>query len=102
MKLSPPDCESIGICVELRQLDEHVDELAQLAGDLDQGLKLGLSRPSTYLSGCEEDLKPSNTTNHTGAMYDIYSVIPEEKRSLVNSPILQMKAIKNEVLASTI
>ena len=52
MKLSPPDCESIGICVELRQLDEHVDELAQLAGDLDQGLKLGLSRPSTYLSGC--------------------------------------------------
>merc|ERR1712004_764072 len=40
--LSPSDCESIGICVELRQLDEHVDELAQLAGDLDQGVKLGL------------------------------------------------------------
>ena len=54
MKLSPPDCESIGLCVELRQLDEHVDELAQLAGDLDHGLKLGLSRPSTYLSGCEK------------------------------------------------
>jgi len=80
--LSPSDCESIGLCVELRQLDENVDELAQLAGDLDQGLKLGLSRPSTYLSG---------------AMYDIYSVIPEEKRLLINSPILQMKAIKNEV-----
>ena len=43
-----------------------------------------------------------NTNNHTGAMYDIYSVIPEEKRSLVNSPILQMKAIKNEVVALTI
>ena len=54
MKLSPPDCESIGLCVELRQLDENVDELAQLAGDLDQGLKLGLSRPSTYLSGFEK------------------------------------------------
>ena len=35
-------------------------------------------------------------------MYDIYSVIPEEKRLLVNSPILQMKAIKNEVVALTI
>ena len=58
MKLSPPDCESIGICVELRQLDEHVDELGQLAGDLDQGLKLGLSRPSTYLSGCDCEEPP--------------------------------------------
>ena len=35
-------------------------------------------------------------------MYDIYSVIPEEKRLLINSPILQMKAIKNEVLSLTI
>ena len=35
-------------------------------------------------------------------MYDIYSVIPEEKRLLINSPILQMKAIKNEVVALTI
>ena len=49
-----------------------------------------------------QDLKPSNTENHTGAMYDIYSVIPEEKRLLINSPILQMKAIKNEVVALTI
>ena len=49
-----------------------------------------------------QDLKSSNTENHTGAMYDIYSVIPEEKRLLVNSPILQMKAIKNEVVALTI
>ena len=49
-----------------------------------------------------QDLKPSIRDNHTGAMYDIYSVIPEEKRSLVNSPILQMKAIKNEVVALTI
>ena len=49
-----------------------------------------------------QDLKPSITNKNTGAMYDIYSVIPEEKRSLVNSPILQMKAIKNEVVALTI
>ena len=30
-------------------------------------------------------------------MYDIYSVVPEEKRILINSPILLRKAIKNEV-----
>jgi len=80
--LSSPDCEASNICVELRQLDERVGELAQLAEQLDQGLKLGLSRPSTYLSG---------------AMYDIYSAVPEEKRTLINSPVLLMKAIKNEV-----
>jgi len=80
--LSSPDCEASNICVELRQLDERVGELAQLAEHLDQGLKLGLSRPSTYLSG---------------AMYDIYSAVPEEKRKLINSPVLLMKAIKNEV-----
>ena len=30
-------------------------------------------------------------------MYDIYSAVPEEKRTLINSPVLNMKAIKNEV-----
>ena len=48
---SLPDCEAEKICVELRQLDQRVGELGQLADHLDQGLKLGLSRPSTYLAG---------------------------------------------------
>ena len=50
----PPDCEAANICVELRQLDERVGELAQLADQLGQGLKLGLSRPSTYLAGANQ------------------------------------------------
>ena len=113
------DCEAEKICVELRQLDQRVGELGQLADHLDQGLKLGLSRPSTYLSGgyqhrfcclyqhqCQfwhqqqHQHLYRNQHQHilrTGAMYDIYSVIPEEKRTLINSPVLLMKAIKNEV-----
>ena len=32
----PPDCEANNICVDLRQLDERVGELAELADELDQ------------------------------------------------------------------
>ena len=33
-----------------------------------------------------QDVKPSITDNRTGAMYDIYNVVPEEKRLLLSSP----------------
>ena len=81
-KVTPELREHLGSEVEIRDIESSLQDLTEwvaLHPELDSLL---LSAPSTYLAG---------------ATFALYSSIPESMATLGDSPILDMKAIKNPV-----
>ena len=72
------DCQAIS-CVEIREYEDIFDDLSNLSNNWENVL---LGKKWAY-SG--------------GASYAVYGFIPESKRKLELSPIMLMKAQKNEV-----
>ena len=68
--------------VELRELESSLEEVAAWVSRHPEAARLLLSAPSTYLSG---------------ATYALYSAVPDTIAVLGDSPILDMKAVKNSV-----
>lgn len=80
--LVSPDCNKNRTCVRIGEVETG---LAELAAWMEEQAELGgvlVTRPSTYLAG---------------ASYAVYSAVPADNRKLLDSPILLMKSIKNQV-----
>jgi len=80
--LVPEGCEEDNTCVHLMDIQQCLAELGSMVGSLQEGQMLLVTKPSTYL---------------TGASYAVFRTVGEAHRKLDDSPILDMKAIKNPV-----
>jgi len=74
-----PDCSDT--CVELRDIEESLKDLTEWLSLHPEISRLLLTKPSNYLSG---------------ASYAVYSALPDTVTKLDQSPVLQMKGVKNE------
>jgi len=80
--LNSEDCYSSHTCVTIKDFETSRQDISDWIHQQESLEVLLLTKPSNYLSG---------------ANYAIYSTIPEDYKKLGDSPILDMKAIKNEV-----
>ena len=78
-----PDCGDT--CVELRDIEHSLKDLTEWLSLHPEISQLLLTKPSNYLSG---------------ASYAVYSALPHNVTKLDHSPVLQMKAVKNEAEVS--
>ena len=77
--LARPGCTDS--CVELRDIEHSLKDLTEWLSFHPEISRLLLTKPSNYLSG---------------ASYAVYSALPDTVAKLDHSPVLQMKAVKNE------
>ena len=80
--LQAPGCDQNKSCVQLGDITTAIGDLSSLASKLDESSRVMISLPSTYL---------------TGASYAVYEAIPEANSDFADSPVLDRKAVKNEV-----
>jgi len=80
--LNRPQCQQSMTCVVIKNVDSKLQDISDWIHKQENLETLLITKPSNYLSG---------------ANYAIYQTIPEANRKLGDSPILDMKAIKNEV-----
>jgi len=80
--LNKPECPSKHNCVTIKNIQTSLEDISNWVHEQDHLETLLVTKPSKYLSG---------------ANYAVYRSIPEDYRKLGDSPILEMKAIKNEV-----
>ena len=81
-KVTPELREHLGSEVEIRDIASSLQDLTEWVSMHPELDSLLLSAPSTYLSG---------------ATYALYSAVPDTIAVLGDSPILDMKAVKNSV-----
>jgi len=80
--LNRPECQQKHTCVTIKNIETSLQDISDWVHSQDSMETLLVTKPSNYLSG---------------ANYAVYRTIPESFRTLGNSPILDMKGIKNQV-----
>ncbi|XP_023336292.1 xaa-Pro aminopeptidase 1 [Eurytemora carolleeae] len=80
--LNSADCGSTSTCVNILDIENSLETLSNWTLNLDPDSKILVSSPSSYLSGVN---------------FAVYSILPEQNRDMSESPVLNMKSIKNKV-----